>query len=145
MGLFTPPLVIEAPEQTYSGTIVWTGTADPSGATTHTYQWTRFENFVTLRISLLYAVGGTANTLVTMALPSDCPAPFAPTGFASASNNILGLSGFFFSTQTSTSTAATGRSYLEANAGNNGYVLSLASGSSINSTNAIATVNYFTS
>lgn len=69
---------------TYSSTITWTGTTAPSGATTHTYRWTRIGNLVTVTINLSYATPGTGNAVVTMDLPSALPAPSAPSGFSGA-------------------------------------------------------------
>lgn len=75
-------------EATYSGTITWTGTTAPSGSTAHTYRWTQIGNLVTLIIYLDYSVGGTALTAVAITLPSDCPAPYEPTGTGAANDFI---------------------------------------------------------
>ncbi len=124
MSLYAPPFQIIVPEQTYTGSIVWTGGAAPSSTTTHTYEWSQFSKLVTLRINLKYAVAGTTDTAVTMALPTDCPTPFAPTGFTSADQNMLcGVGGVNTS---ATATGATNqRVFLRANSGNNGYLVAV--------------------
>ena len=107
-------------QQTYTGTITWTGTTAPSGATNHTYNWSRIGNLVTLKITLIYATGGLALTNVVVTLPTDCPTPLKPTGFSAASNNLYSGTGFLGINLTSIP-AATARVILKANAANNGF------------------------
>ena len=104
---------------TYTGTITW-GTSAPTGATTHTYRWTRIGNMVTLNISLVYAtVSALANGSVTFALPADAPTPIKPTGLNSASAYLYPAIG---NTGTSLTNIAAGiRGGLRNNSGNNGF------------------------
>lgn len=85
----TVALMVDSPQHVYASTIAWTGTTPPSGATNHTYKWTRVGHMVTIRINLRYATAGTALTVVTMDLPSDCPVPEIPTGYAA--NDYFGV------------------------------------------------------
>jgi hypothetical protein len=65
--------------QTYSGTIVWSGGTAPSGATEHTYSISQIGNLVTLTINLAYATaGGATLTSVACELPSTAPTPSLP-------------------------------------------------------------------
>lgn len=104
---------------TYTGTITW-GTSAPTGATTHTYRWTRIGNMVTLNISLVYATVSTlANGSFTVALPADAPTPIKPTGLNSASAYLypaIGNSG-----TTLSSLAAGIRGGLRNNSANTGF------------------------
>jgi hypothetical protein len=104
---------------TYTGTITW-GTSAPTGATTHTYRWTRIGNMVTLNISLVYAtVSASANGSVTFALPADAPTPIKPTGLNSASAYLYPAIG---NTGTALTNIAAGiRGGLRNNSGNNGF------------------------
>ena len=72
----------------YSGTITWTGTTAPSGATNHSYRLTQVGKCVTLHIILFYATNGSALTNVQMTLPSGVPTPVQPTGLTAASTNM---------------------------------------------------------
>jgi hypothetical protein len=64
----------------YSGIIVWTGGAAPSGTTSHTYSLSQVGNLVTLTINLAYgAAGASTLTNVTIELPSTAPQPEAPS------------------------------------------------------------------
>jgi hypothetical protein len=69
----------------YTLSPVWS-TSAPTGATNHTYRWTRIGNMVTLNISLVYGTVSTNNTALTIPLPTDCPTPVKPTGLTAASN-----------------------------------------------------------
>jgi hypothetical protein len=75
-------------KQTYSGTITWTGTTAPSGATQHSYSWQQVGNVVTFTLCLIYATQGGALTQVLMTLPSDMPSPVKPDGI-SATNDVI--------------------------------------------------------
>jgi hypothetical protein len=75
--------------QTYNGTIVWTGGTAPSGATQHTYFLSQVGNLVNLTINLSYATaGGATLTTVTCELPSTAPTPALPAS-VSAVGDIL--------------------------------------------------------
>jgi len=126
---------------TYTGTITW-GSSAPSGATTHTYRWTRIGNMVTLNISLVYAtVSAGANGSFTVALPADAPTPVKPTGLNSVSAYLYPAIG---NTGTAlTNLAAAIRGGLRNNSGNNGFEIFM----SFTASTAIyaqATVTYYT-
>jgi hypothetical protein len=127
-------------QQTYTGTITWSGTA-PSGATNHTYNWTQIGKMVTLRINLWYTTaGGTSNTL-QVALPSDCPTPLVPTSFTSALDFLYSGIGYF----NSATTVPTGnnRAGLRINAAGTGYEI-IALGTNIALKAAWLSVTYWT-
>jgi len=75
--------------QTYTGTIVWTGGTAPTTNTQHTYSLSQVGNLVTLTINLSYGVAG-ASTLTSVGceLPSTAPTPALPTS-VSAAGEIL--------------------------------------------------------
>jgi len=113
-------------QQAYTGTITWTGTTPPSGATSFSYNWTQIGNLVTLKITLVYANAGTLLSAVNMTLPSDCPTPLKPTGLSSA-NNILYSGVGFLGINLTAIPSATARVVLRINSTNNGFeVLSTA-------------------
>lgn len=101
--------------QTYTGAITWTGTA-PSGATTHTYNFTQVGNMVTLNITLVYATAGSGLTNVTLAIPSDCPAPIQPTGVTGGGASMY--YGSFQLSSTLTYSATARNAVIRRNAGN---------------------------
>jgi hypothetical protein len=105
---------------TYSGTIAWTGTTAPSGATNHSYRWTRIGKQVTLNVNLVYATNGGALTALVFDLPGDCPTPSEPAGLTAASQNMYPVL-MWTSTSTNTLSAASQRGFLRNNSGNNGY------------------------
>lgn len=107
---------------TYTGSITWTpaGSA-PSGATNHTYRWTRIGNQVTITISLVYQTFGTSLTQVVIALPSDAPTPLKPTGLTAASNPIYVSTFGASQTLTSGTLGNAPRSLMRNNAANNGF------------------------
>jgi len=85
-------------EQTYSGTITWTSSTAPSGATNHNYSWAQVGKLVTLTLNLAFATGGTGVTAVAIDLPSDLPTPRVPTGVADALDVITYGTGSLAST-----------------------------------------------
>lgn len=105
----------ESGMQTYTGAITWTGTA-PSGATTHTYNFTQVGNLVTLNITLVYATAGSGLTNVTLAIPSDCPAPIQPTGVTGGGAPMY--YGSFQLSSTLTYSATARNAVIRRNAGN---------------------------
>jgi hypothetical protein len=130
-------------QQVYTGTITWTGTTAPSGATNHTYNWIRIGNLVTLKITLVYATTGAALTAVNVTLPTDCPTPLKPTGLTAASNNLYTGSGLFSNSLTGTPSASN-RVLLRSNAANNGFEIS-SNGPSAGYLFSDIIVQYFTS
>lgn len=130
-------------QQVYTGTITWTGTTAPSGATNHTYNWIRIGNLVTLKITLVYATTGSALTSVLVTLPTDCPTPLKPTGLTAASNNLYSGSGLFVNSLTGIPSASN-RVFLKSNAANNGFEIN-SNGPSGGYLFADIIVQYFTS
>lgn len=134
---------IDYGQNTYTDSIFWTGSADPGGVTTHTWQATRIGSIVYLRVNLRYASAGTANTLVKCVLPASLPQPIAPTGFTLADQPLLygsggissGIVGFV---------ANNNKVALFANSTNTGYLLE-ASSASINAQTVFITIAYWTS
>jgi len=105
---------------TYTGTIAWTGTTAPSGATNHSYRWTRIGKMVTLNIMLVYATNGAAITALQIDLPSDCPAPAEPAGLTGASQNMYPAL-IYTSSSTNALLSSTPRGFLRNNTGNTGH------------------------
>jgi len=83
--------------QTYTGTILWNGTA-PTGTTNHTYHWTQVGKKVDLRISLVYGTAGATNSQVTLAIPSDCPTPASISGLTANQDMLYQGTGYINST-----------------------------------------------
>ena len=129
-------------QQTYSGTITWTGTTAPSGSTSHTYRWTQIGKMVTLNIELVYATAGTALTQVVITLPTDCPTPNEPTGLGSA-NEFIYPATAFLNTSSSTAASVNTRAYMRANAADNGHEI-LVTASSANFRYVYVTLQYWT-
>jgi hypothetical protein len=126
---------------TYTGTITW-GTSNPSGATTHTYRWTRIGNMVTLNISLVYATASAiANGSFIVALPNDAPTPVKPTGLNSASAYLYPAIGNCGTAVTNLAAAIRGG--LRNNSANNGFEINIVFTASTTSY-AQTTVTYFT-
>lgn len=133
-------VIKDVAEQTYTGTIVWSGGGAPSGSTTHRYRWSQVHNTVTVAIQLSYSVAGATNTQVLMDIPTDCPAPTKPTGFTAGSDILYWGSGAI---GTATTTPAGGtRAGLASNSGNTGFQL-FALGNSASAKTAWVTVTYF--
>jgi hypothetical protein len=105
---------------TYTGTIAWTGTTAPSGATNHSYRWTRVGKMVTLNIILVFATNGAAITALQIDLPSDCPAPAEPAGLTGASQNMYPAL-IYTSSSTNALLSSTPRGFLRNNTGNTGH------------------------
>jgi len=125
---------------TYTGTITWSNSS-PTGATNHTYRWTRIGNLVTLNISLVYATVSSSNGNVIIALPSDAPTPVKPTGFNSASAYLYPATGNTGTTLTAPGVAT--RAGLRNNSSNNGFEI-LMSFTATTNIYAQITVTYYT-
>jgi hypothetical protein len=118
----------DSAQKAYTGSIVWTGTTAPSGTTNHSYRWSQVGKLVTLRITLIYSVAGTALTAVTCALPSDLPAPEAPTGSTANSSYLYEGSGTLSTGVITPGMSATingGISELKINSGGTGYEIQI--------------------
>lgn len=104
----------------YTGTVTWTGTTAPSGVTSHTYNWIRIGNLVTLNITLFYATTGTGNTSVVIPFLSDFPTAVKPSGLSGVNNLLYNGTGDFRQTATS-STALINTVALKSNLDNTGF------------------------
>jgi hypothetical protein len=110
----------EIASQTLSGSLItWNGTP-PSGTTTHQYRWNQTGNIVTIYITLIYATAGAANTQVNIALPSDLPTPFSPSGLT-AGNDVLYMGNATITTSTNTTITTARTCMLRRNTANTGY------------------------
>lgn len=112
----------------YAGTATWDGT--PPTTPTITYEWTQIHYEVTLKIRGTYTGAGTTNTLLTLTLPADCPAPEEPSARSAASARLYAGAGGF-ATSTTGAYANNSKVFMAANAADNGYVIAVvgASGS----------------
>ena len=131
--------------QTYTGSIVWTGTTAPSGATTHSYNWIQVGNLVTLNITLRYAIAGSALTAALIDLPSDCPSPVRPSGLTSANEKLYIGSGRFSIGTTTTSATPLAEASIRNNNTATGFQVYMQNASSLGAILAQVTIQYFTS
>lgn len=127
---------------TYSGTITWTGTTAPSGATNHSYRLTQVGKCVTLHIALVYATNGAGLTAVQMTLPSGAPTPVQPTGLTGASSNMYPVTAQL-ANSTNTILNSSSRGFLRNNSAGNGFEIIINFLSSANSQLGV-TVQYWT-
>ena len=123
-----------------ASTISWTGTA-PTNATSLNYKWNQVGSLVTVRFNLTYGTTGTANTQLSISLPSDMPTPQTITGFTSASEVIGYGAGQFGGAKTLAAAYSTG-AVLRRNSTNTGYEFVIAR-SSANATTAWLIIQYF--
>lgn len=126
----------------YTGGITWTGITAPSGTTSHSYNWQRVGNLVTLNVTLFYQNTGTALTSVVMDFMNDFPTPVKPDGLTGASEVLYNGSGDIRQTATS-SGLLPASSLLRSNASNNGFQLVVTQGS-ISAKIVKITIQYFT-
>ena len=106
---------------TYSGTITWTGTTAPSGATNHSYRLTQVGKCVTLHIALVFATNGAGLTAVQMTLPSGAPTPVQPAGLTGSIFNMYPVSSQFASSTNQAVVANATRGFVRNNTGANGF------------------------
>ena len=135
----------DSAQKAYTGSISWTGTTAPSGATNHSYRWFQVGKLVTLRITLIYATAGAALTSVLCSLPSDCPTPEIPTGSTANSSYLYIGSGTLSTAVTAGGISGTingGISELRINSGGTGYEI-LISRFAAGYATARATIQYF--
>jgi hypothetical protein len=126
---------------TYTGSISWTGTTQPSGTTNHSYRWTQIGKLVTVNVSLVYGTAGSTLTAATMDLPSDCPTPSSPAGISGNSRILYYGSGNMTANgQIGTNASRAG---LIINSASTGYSLTVAAASG-NYNWASITVQYYT-
>ena len=138
-SVITSPF-LDVAEQVYTGSIAWTGTAAPSGSTTHTYRWSQVGKTVNLNIVLNYTGPGNAVSTVTTALPADCPTPYISSGQSGAGALISVVSAHL--TTTNTIGANIARGGLRINPTNNGYELS-ATATAAGYKTLVTSVQYF--
>jgi hypothetical protein len=105
----------------YSGTITWTGTTAPSGATTHTYRLTQVGKCVTIHIALVFATNGVGLTAVQMTLPSGAPTPAQPTGLTGSIYNMYPVKCELVNTSNQAIFGSQARGFVRNNTGANGY------------------------
>jgi len=105
----------------YSGTITWTGTTAPSGATTHTYRLTQVGKCVTLHIALVFATNGAGLTAVQMTLPSGAPTPTQPTGLTGSIYNMYPVKAELVNASNQAILSSTARGFLRNNTAANGF------------------------
>jgi hypothetical protein len=77
-------------------TITWSGTTLPTNPISLNYKWEQIGSLVVVRFNLVYTTAGSANTQVTITLPTDMPNPGTITGFTS-STDVLGFGSGSFS------------------------------------------------
>lgn len=106
---------------TYAGTITWTGTTAPSGATTHTYRLTQVGKCVTLHIALVFATNGSGLTAVQMTLPANAPTPVQPTGLTGSIYNMYPVKCELVNTSNQVILSSSARGFVRNNTGANGY------------------------
>lgn len=136
-------LIQQSNKGVYTGSITWTGTTAPSGTTSHSYNWSKIGNLVTLNVTLFYQTQGTALTSVVMDFMNDFPTPVKPDGLTGASEVLYNGSGDLRQTPTSTGLLPAS-SLLRSNASNNGFQLVVTQGS-ISAKIVKITIQYFTS
>jgi hypothetical protein len=119
-------------EQVYSGSITWTATTAPSGATNHSYRWSQVGKLVTLRLTLIYANAGVSVTSVTCGLPPDCPVPEIPSGSTANGSALYNGSGTLATAVVGDGMSPSvngGISELKINSGGTGYEIKIYRGS----------------
>lgn len=96
---------VEYVEDAFSGTITWTGSAAPSGATNHRVMYSKIGKQVSAGIYLNYASAGTALTNILLTDLSQLPTPAFPNGWDVASAIINRCLALAQTSQTAASTA----------------------------------------
>ena len=107
----------------FDGSITWTATTAPSGATNHSYRLTQIGKCVTLNISLVYATNGNSTSAILLTLPSNAPTPAQPTGLTGASQYIYVLNCQLATSANGLGTTAQTRGMMRNNSVNNGVEL----------------------
>lgn len=126
----------------FTGGITWTGTTAPSGTTSHSYNWQKVGNLVTLNVTLFYQNTGTALTSVVMDFMNNFPTPVKPDGLTNASEVLYNGSGDLRQTATS-SVNLLASCLLRSNSANNGFQLIITQ-ASISAKIVKITISYFT-
>ncbi|CAB4161800.1 hypothetical protein UFOVP778_4 [uncultured Caudovirales phage] len=128
----------DKPEQAYTGTITFTGTA-PTTIINNTYQWSQVGKTVTLFVNLLYS-GGNSTTNIVFDLPSDCPTPSVPSGYIGASSVLY--FGTYSVSNSLTSILRNGQSQLRRNSANTAYEITTPAWAAIVSRNFQFQITY---
>jgi hypothetical protein len=76
-------------DQTFSGTITWTGTIAPSGTATTRYSWVRVGKLVYFCFRFQWTSGGSTLTAAQWPKPADMPRPAAETG--TGASEVIGF------------------------------------------------------
>jgi hypothetical protein len=105
----------------YSGTITFTGTTAPSGATNHSYRLTQVGKCVTLHIALVFATNGAALTAVQMTLPTGAPTPVQPAGLTGSIFNMYPVTSQLVNSVNQLILSSSARGYLRNNTAANGF------------------------
>jgi hypothetical protein len=126
----------------YTQSPTWNNTAPTSGNLS--YRWTRIGRMVTINISLIYAVAGANNSILTVPLPTGAPTPTKPAGLTSALNNLYPITGSVNLTSSSTLTNSATRGFLRNNTNNDGFEFILNFSNTAAAINAHITCTYFT-
>lgn len=135
-------LINQSNKGVFTGGITWTGTTAPSGTTSHSYNWQKVGNLVTLNVTLFYQNTGTALTSVVMDFMNNFPTPVKPDGLTNASEVLYNGSGDLRQTATS-SVNLLASCLLRSNSANNGFQLIITQ-ASISAKIAKITIQYFT-
>lgn len=106
----------------YTGNVTWVGTTAPSGTTSHSYNWQRVGDLVTLNITLVYQTPGLANTNVIVPLLPSMPTPVIPDGLGVSLRYIYPAYGKMSLNEASITTAVS-ETAMRINAGFDGYEL----------------------
>jgi hypothetical protein len=112
----------------FTGSLTWTGTTAPSGATDHTFRYTQIGRMVSVSITLVYGSAGSTLTAVQMELPSYFPTPLTPSGL-SGNSSILYM-GSAHMANTLAASANIHRGHLRTNSTNTGYEFLVQTGTS---------------
>ncbi len=103
----------------YTNTITW-GTSAPTGTTNHYFKFKQIGSLVILNVTLSYSVVSSNNTTLTVALPTEAPAPVIQTGFTGADRMLF--NGTFTGANSYTTMAnLSSRTSIKRNSANNGF------------------------
>lgn len=112
----------------YAGTDTWNGTP-PNTLVSKKFAWLRIDGLVTLTLAIVYSVAGATNTSVSFTLPAGCPTPATIAGLGDDASEVM-YSGMGRMEASVTSLPGTARCFLSKNAANDGYIITVLSGSS---------------
>ena len=136
-------LIQQSNKGVFTGGITWTGTTAPSGTTSHSYNWIKIGNLVTLNVTLAYGTAGTALTSVVIGFMNNFPTPIKPDGLTSALNILYPAFGKITISETAGTTGGFD-SFMRSNSANNGFEFVI-NQASLNAKVVRLTISYFTS